>query len=53
MENIVYKPLDMKKINNKKSLFVSTEEALSDVSIIEWDDEVLNGNKKVILVDER
>jgi len=37
---------------DKKSVLVSTNEALKDVTLIEWDADVLNGNKQVILVEK-
>jgi len=52
MEKPVYKSLDIRKIKDKKSVVVSTEEALKDVIPIEWDTEVVNGNKHVVLVDK-
>ena len=52
MDALAYKSLDMAKIKDKKSVFLSTEEALEDVVPIEWDAEVLNGNKRVVLVEK-
>ena len=53
MEKPAYKPLDIRKIKDKKSVLVSTEEALKDVIPIVWDAEVVNGNKHVVLVDKK
>ena len=53
MEKPAYKPLDLGKIKDKKSVLVSTEEALKDVTPIEWDADVLNGNKQVILAPKK
>ena len=53
MEEPAYRSLNMEKIRNKKSAFLSTEEALKDVVPIEWDEDVLNGNKQVILVEKK
>ena len=52
MEESTYRPLDMKKIQNKESVLISAEEALKDIIPIEWDEDVLNGNKQVILVEK-
>ena len=48
----IYKPLNLKNLQNKKRLTVSTEEALKDVIPIEWDNDVINGNKEVLLVEK-
>jgi len=53
MEKPTYKPLDMGRIKGKETVFVSTEEALKDVVPLEWDAEVISGNKRVILVDKK
>ena len=53
MEKPTYKPLDLGKIKDKKSVLVSTEEALKDVTPIEWATDVLNGNKQAILVEKK
>ena len=53
MEKPTYKPLDLGKIKDKKGILVSTEEALKDVTSIEWDEDVLNGSKQVILVEKK
>jgi len=53
MEKLTYNPLDLGKIKGKKSILASTEEALNDVTPIEWDADVLNGNKQVILVEKK
>jgi len=53
MEEPAYRSLNMEKIRSKKSVFLSTEEALKDVVPIEWDEDVLNGNKQVILVEKK
>jgi hypothetical protein len=49
MEKIGYKQLDLSRLNNKKSIVVSTKDALKDISHINWSDDVLSGKKKVIL----
>ena len=52
MDKVIYRQLDMKKIKNKERSFVFAEKALKDVIPIEWDDEVVNGNKRVLLVEK-
>lgn len=47
---MVYKRLDMSKI--KFSGTLSMEEALKDVTPMEWDQEVLDGRKKVSITKE-
>jgi len=51
MEKSTCRPLNMEKIKNKKIVFLSTNEALKGVILIEWDADVLNGNKQAILVE--
>ena len=53
MEKTNRRPLNMEKIKNKKNVALSTEKALKDVVPIEWDADVLNGNKQVILVEKK
>ena len=53
MEEPAYRSLNMEKIMSKKSILLSTEEALKDVIPIEWDTDVLIGNKQVILVEKK
>ena len=53
MEEPAYRSLNMEKIRSKKSVFLSTEEALKDVIPIVWDEDVLNENKQVILVEKK
>jgi len=52
MEKNTYKPLDLKKLQNKEHTITSSEEALKDVIPIDWDNDVVNGKKKVLLVDK-
>jgi len=52
MEKPTYRSLNMEKIRSKKSIVLSTKEALKDVAPIEWDTDILNGNKKVVLVEK-
>lgn len=44
-----YRTLDMSKISNKKSKVISCKNALSDVTPINWSDDVLTGKKKIIV----
>ena len=53
MDKITYKPLNMEIIRNKKHVFITAEKALEDVIPIEWDEEVINGNKRVLLVEKK
>ena len=53
MEKPTYGSLDMDKIRSKKSILLSTKEALKDVIPIEWDADVLTSNKQVILVEKK
>lgn len=41
--------LDMEKIAQKKSIIVSTKEALKDVTPIKWSTDILMGQKKINL----
>lgn len=43
------KSLDMNIIKNKKRKTISMEEALKDTIPIKWSDEILNGDKKIIV----
>ena len=52
MDKPVYKPLDMRKLKDKKHIVVPTDDALKDVVPIKWDEEVINGNKRVVLVSK-
>ena len=50
VDNTNYKPIDTNILNEKESIVVSSECALKDVIPINWDDKVVSGEKKVILV---
>ena len=39
-------------IKNKNRVIISTEESLEDIEPIEWSDDVMNGDKKVIVTDK-
>lgn len=41
--------LNLTKIRKKKSIIISTKEALKDVVQIDWSDDVLSGKKKIIV----
>jgi hypothetical protein len=41
--------LDINRLVGDKPNIISTKEALSDVAPIQWEDDVVNGKKKVIL----
>ena len=47
-----YNPLNLKALKNKEHSVVSTKEALADVIPIGWGVGVVNGDKKVLLVDK-
>lgn len=45
-----YKKIDFKQLlKNKKTTIVSSEEALKDVTPIDWSDDVLSGKMKVVI----
>ena len=41
--------LNIDKIINNNSYFISSKEALSDVTPMQWSEDIKNGSKKVIL----
>lgn len=47
--SVSVKKLDFKKIKDKNSSMISSKEALKDVILIKWSDDVLTGKKKVII----
>ena len=47
--NIIKRSLNLGKLANKKITTVSSEEALKDIIPINWNDEVLNDTKKVVV----
>ncbi|CAK7084383.1 hypothetical protein [Tissierella sp.] len=51
MSSKKFKSLDLDKLKDKKSRIVSTKEALSDVTSINWSEEVLSGQKKIMVGD--
>lgn len=44
-----YRRLDFSKLKHRMGNIISTEEALKDVTPIQWPEEVLTGKKKVII----
>lgn len=44
-----YRKLDKSKLKNRKKTVVSSEQALKDVTPIEWSDDVLEGTKEDIV----
>ena len=53
MKKSNYRPLDVKKFREKKSIIVPTNQAIKDVVPITWGDEVTSGNKSVLLVENK
>lgn len=49
MANTETKKIDWSKINVRSAHEMSSEAALKDVVPFEWDDDVINGKKKVII----
>jgi len=47
--NKKFRSLDISKINTKKYIIVSSEEALKDIIPINWAKDVLSGKKKVLV----
>lgn len=45
--------LDMKKIAQKKSIIVSTKEAIRNVTPMKWSTDVLSGQIKVVVANTR
>lgn len=43
------KKLDMGRLKSRVAKTVSTEEALKDISPMEWSDDVINGNRKITI----
>lgn len=52
MEKSSYKKLNLKVLESKKTVFTSTEVALKDVTLIEWNKEIDSGKKKVTLISK-
>lgn len=47
MDNKSYKTINLEKLRSKKSIIVSSQEALKDVLPINWSNDVLLGKKKI------
>ena len=45
--NQIYRRLDFSKISSRNTKVVSSEEALKDVTPVEWSEDILNGKRKV------
>lgn len=43
------KKIDMSKLQKRIGKTISTKEALKDVEPMQWDKDVLSGNKKIII----
>ena len=50
MESTNYKYFDIDLLQEKESVIVSSEYALKDVIPIKWSNDVISGNKKVLLI---
>jgi len=53
IDNKEYRHLDITKLRSKKSIVISSEESLKDIVPIDWSDEVLSGEKKVIITGKK
>lgn len=49
MSENTYKHLDLSKLSYRKYQTISTSELLEDITPIQWSEDVLNGEKKVII----
>ena len=50
MDAVDYEPLDVNALQEKKSVVISSKQAIKDVIPIKWDDKVAAGYEKVLLV---
>lgn len=48
----VIRKLDFSKLSNRKSGFLTTSEAIKDITPIKWSDDIINGKKEVIISKE-
>ena len=46
---VEYNTLDLKALLSKKSKIVSSEEALHEVELVSWSDDVMQSKKKVVV----
>jgi hypothetical protein len=53
MENKNFRSIDLNKLNNKKSVIVSSRIALKDVNTINWSEDVVSGKKKITVSNNR
>lgn len=53
MNNKKLKPLNMDKIKNRKSIFLTSKESLKDVISFSWSEEVLRGESKIVVVHNK
>ena len=42
--------INLQQLLNKEHVFISSDEAMSDITPIRWEDSVVNGAKKIVLV---
>jgi hypothetical protein len=49
MPTKIYKSLNLNDLTNKKNIVVSSEEALKDVTPINWSKDVLTGKRKILV----
>lgn len=49
----VKKSLNLSKLANRKHTVISSKQALSDVTPINWSDDVLSGKRKVIITKDK
>lgn len=48
-----YRRLDFSKISNRIVGNISSEEALKDITPVNWSDEVISGKKKVVITKDK
>lgn len=55
MSNVMegYATLNLQALSKKKGKIISSKEALHDVKPIDWDREVMQGKKKVVVTHEK
>lgn len=49
MDEKKHKSFDLSQLAGKQADIVSSKEALKDVTPFDWSEDVLNGNKKVLI----
>ena len=50
MDTVDYKSLDIDLLHKKEAVIVSSECALKDIEPIKWEDAVVSGQEKVLLI---